>query len=283
MRLIDHLRAGGSSSREARALLDSGKVWLHGVPTRDGGREVDPAHVAVRPNAPRITVGRDVSIVWRDPRLAVVVKPAGMLAVPAPKRRETNVLAEVGRIAGAALPVHRLDEGTSGLMLVAFDAEAQEALKAQLEAHTVERRYLALAAGVLRRSPVTVDTTLVRDRGDGLRGSGAPGASGGKRAVTHLRTVEVLGRSSLVEATLETGRTHQVRIHCAEQGCPILGDALYGGRGVARAAPRVALHAYVLAFAHPGTGEALRFEIPLADDLEGLRRRLAEDAERPRR
>lgn len=274
-RLIDHLRSQGMSNREARAALSSGKVWVGGVPTADAGRTVDPATVEVRPRSPRITVGRDLVLLWRDDHLAVVWKPSGMLAVPAPRRRETNVLAEVGRILGTVFPVHRLDEGTSGLMMVARTAEAQQAVKDLLERHEVERRYLALVAGRLAKATMRVESNLVRDRGDGLRGTGE---GEGRRAVTNLRAVGSFGRCTLVEATLETGRTHQVRIHLTEQGCPLLGDRLYAPRHVASRAPRLALHSTVLGLQHPITQAPLRFEATLADDLAGLARRLRDEA-----
>jgi 23S rRNA pseudouridine1911/1915/1917 synthase len=116
----------------------------------------------------------------------------------------------------------------------------------------------------------TVRNTLVRDRGDGLRGSGP----GGKPAATHFKRVELLRGATLVEARLETGRTHQVRIHLAELGHPVLGDRLYGPR-VANAAPRLALHAWRLAFKHPFGGKEVKVEVPLADDMDRLRRDLA--------
>src|SRR5690606_28741090 len=110
-------------------------------------------------------------------------------------------------------------------------------------------------------------------RGDGLRGSGDPADPEARRALTHLERIEILGRkASLVSARLETGRTHQVRIHLAELGHPVLGDHLYG-RGAGPLAPRLALHAHRLALRHPVTGERLSFEAPLADDLERLRRK----------
>ena len=264
MRLLDHLKAQGLSNKDARAALTSGKVWVDAIPTADGGREVEPETVELRMQSPRLQVGRDPVILWKDDHLAVIWKPSGMLSVPAPRRTETNVLEVCGRILGRALPVHRLDEGTSGLMMTARTTEAQVALKDLLEQHAVERRYLALVQGRLREDPITVRSNLVRDRGDGLRGTGE---GPGKEAVTHLRTVSRHGPQSLLEAQLETGRTHQVRIHCAEQGCPLLGDPLYAPRGVGSRGPRLALHAAVLGFTHPLTGEALRFEAPLADDL----------------
>lgn len=271
MRLIDHLKTLGLSNREARARLDSGKVWLNGVPTADPGREVDPAQVELRPQAPRVTVGRDPIILWRDAHLAVVWKPARMLSVPAPKRKESNLLVEVGRVLGTVFPVHRLDEQTSGLIMVARSEPCQTGLKALLEAHEVERRYLAIVDGHLSESEQLIRSNLVRNRGDGKRGTGT---GEGKLAITHIQRLRAIGPGSLVLATLQTGRTHQVRIHLAEAGHPILGEPLYASRAIAQRSPRLALHATVLGFDHPITGESLRFEAPLADDLEQLCRDL---------
>jgi len=277
IRLVDHLKTLGMSNREARAAMGSGKVWVGGIPMADAGREIEPDQVSVRNQAPRIQVGRDLVVLYRDPHLAMLWKPPRMLSVPAPRRAETNVLAEAGKVLGSVLAVHRLDEGTSGLMMTARTAAAQAGLKDLLESHDVERRYLAIVQGRMLPGERTVSTTLIRNRGDGLRGSG----EGGKPAVTHLRMVEAVGNCSLVEATLQTGRTHQVRIHLSESRHPVLGDSLYGGQGVGRRAPRLALHAWVLGFVHPITGESKRFTAPLADDLELLRRQLKEPRHRP--
>ncbi|MCC6749973.1 MAG: RluA family pseudouridine synthase [Deltaproteobacteria bacterium] len=277
LRLIDHLRALGYANRAARDLLETGKVAYHGVPTADGGRQVDPARVVISPSAPRLRPNRDLAVVFHDRHLAVVYKPPGMLAVEAPgRRREGSVVGQVRRLFGAGHAVHRLDEPTSGLMMVALTEASQREIKEILFRHEVRRVYLALVSGHFPAAPFTVATQLVRDRGDGLRGSDADGDDEqGKEAVTHFRLVERLGRrASLVEATLETGRTHQVRIHLSERGFPILGDRLYGPRGRELPAERLALHAAELGLRHPVSGEALHFEAPLADDLEQLRRRL---------
>ena len=269
--MLDHVVATGVSGRQAREMLKTGKVWYRGVPTADVGRDIDPTAVEIRPRSPRIVVGRDPVVVFKDETLAVVWKPAEMLAVPAQGRRdEGSVSAIVGRILGSALVVHRLDEGTSGLMLFARETRMQEALKSLFERHEIERRYLAIVAGDTAEA-YTVDTILTRDRGDGLRGSGDEG----KRAITHFRRIERLQGASLVEARLETGRTHQVRIHSAEHGQAILGDPLYASPTNRGRSPRLALHAAVLGFAHPKTNVKHRFEAPLADDLEALRRSLA--------
>jgi len=280
VRLLDHLAALGLRSNAAREALRSGKVKLDGVPVADGGRMVDPAGVRLDPNSPRIVVGRDAAVLWFDPHLAVVWKPPHMLSVPAPGRNDTeNVLRFVGSRLGHAFPVHRLDEETSGLMLVARTVQSQEALKALLEAHEVERVYLALVRGHFPIGPAReVRSMITRDRGDGLRGSLRPGAPpyDAKLAVTWLERVDVCGRVSIVQAKLETGRTHQVRIHLAEAGFPVLGDPLYADRAAQRLSQRLALHAHRIAFTHPVTRQPIRFDAPLADDLEILRRRLVE-------
>ncbi len=276
-RLIDYLRSLPLTNREARDLMDTGKVMYCGIPTADGGREVDVARVTVQRNAARIQPGRDLAIVYRDAHMVVVYKPAGMLSVSAIGRRDAKtVIGVVRHFLGAAFPVHRLDESTSGLMMVALTEECQRSIKEILFHHHVERGYLALVAGMFPKTPCTVRTQLVRNRGDGLRGSTEEGDEDGAReAVTHFTLREHLGRNaSLVEARLETGRTHQVRIHLSEKGYPILGDDLYAPPGAMRAAPRLALHAYKLGITHPFTGEVLAFEAPLADDLEALRRLL---------
>lgn len=278
-RLSAVLGEHGLSGAAMKRALRSGKVSVHGVPVSDGGRVVDPATVRVDLAAPKITVGRDVAFVHHDAHLAVVWKPAGMLSVTAPSRRqETTLIGAVGRKLGKVFVVHRLDEQTSGLMLVARTEEAQEALKGALEARSITRRYLAIVDGHCRAEPWTVDSWLVRDRGDTRRGSvpeGEPVPEGAQQAVSHFRRLEVLRRrASLVEVRLESGRTHQVRIHADDSGHPVLGDPLYGGHRITRRAPRLALHAASLSLVHPVTGEPLSFQAPLADDLEILRRTL---------
>ncbi|MCB9759796.1 MAG: hypothetical protein H6739_08125 [Alphaproteobacteria bacterium] len=284
-RLFDHLLTLLPARKDARTALRSGKVAVRGVPTADGGRLVDPAEVSVNPRAPRITPGRDLAVVFRDDHFAVVYKPAGMLAVPAPGRnQEPDVIGVAARILGRAMPVHRLDEQTSGLMLVARTERARAALIEQLTAHRIERRYLALVRHQFPAKPLRIETMLLRNRGDGLRGSvDAHPALEARRpphqrpvvAITHARRVELLPRDvSLVECRLETGRTHQVRIHLAERGFPVLGEPLYAPRRVRLAAPRLALHSSVLGLEHPATGQALRWDAPLDDTLEILRRQL---------
>ena len=270
VRLIDYLRSQGLSSAQAKKKLSSGKIFFQGVPSSDPGRMVSPHDVEVRSNAPRHHPGRDPVVLFRDDHLIVVVKPSGMLSVPAPRRREQNLQAWIGQRFGRTLAVHRLDEPTSGVMMFARTARAQQAIKSLLEEHAVERRYLAIVYGRVPDKPRRMETTLIRNRGDGLRGSGP----GGRRAVTHLQLKERLEWASLIEAQLETGRTHQVRIHLAELRHPVLGDHLYGRR----AEHRMALHAYKLVFQHPIEAKEMSFVAPLPDDLAQLRRKLLRGA-----
>ncbi len=255
--LAEVLREQGHDLREARKLAGQGRVWLGHTPVTDMGREVDEREVRVLMSRPAHAPGRDAAVVVHDDRLAVVYKPSGLLSVPAPGRREPSVLSQVSRWLGHALAVHRIDEGTSGLLLVARDVGAQLDLKNQLEAHSVERRYLALVRGRFPGGEKRVDAPLGR-MGDGRRGI----VAGGKPAITRLRAVDTCGDVSVVEARLETGRTHQVRLHLAHLGFPILGDDLYGGARFAR----LALHAHVIGFRHPA-GDTRRYVSPLPDEL----------------
>jgi 23S rRNA pseudouridine1911/1915/1917 synthase len=287
MRLSDHLKHLGLSSTEAKRAMRSGKVFLHGIPTADAGRDVQPFQVEYRPDAPKLTPGRDLVIVYKDPHLVVIWKPSGLLSVPAGKAGgHLNVVGLVGKLTrGEALAVHRLDQDTSGLMMVARTRAAQEALKAQLEVHSVERCYMALVLGKTEHQRWTVSNHLVEDRGDGLRGSieGKP-SHFSKHAKTHFSQLERVGRRvNLVEARLETGRTHQVRIHLSEGAKPILGDKRYGSSSSVRMADRLCLHAAVLGLDHPVSGERMRFTSALPDDMEQIRRSFIFEHKNPTR
>jgi 23S rRNA pseudouridine1911/1915/1917 synthase len=177
---------------------------------------------------------------------------------------------------GPILAVHRIDRDTSGLVVFARTPEAEAALGKQFRAHTIGRRYLAITRG--KPAEGRVESWLIRDRGDGRRGSGPLGE--GQRAVTHVRVLEQLGPCCLVECRLETGRTHQVRIHLDEAGAPLAGERVYdrplNGPPAPdlSASPRVALHAAYLGFKHPATGAWVEWESPLPADLAAVVRRL---------
>jgi 23S rRNA pseudouridine1911/1915/1917 synthase len=186
------------------------------------------------------------------------------------------IAARTGGKPGQVRAVHRLDKETSGLVVFARSVEAERHLGGQFRAHSVERTYLAVVRG--RAQTARIESWLVSDRGDGRRGSGPSGE--GQHAVTHVRVVEELGDCTLVECRLETGRTHQVRIHLGEAGTPLCGERVYDrplngrphsdGSGIGR----VALHAATLGLEHPTTGQRLRWTAPLPADVEALVRRL---------
>jgi 23S rRNA pseudouridine1911/1915/1917 synthase len=157
--------------------------------------------------------------------------------------------------------VHRLDRDTSGLLVVALDYEAYEGLRDAMRRHAVVRTYLALVAGSPAMPTGTVDAPIGRDPGRPTRMRVVPE---GRSARTHYRVVTEFDGTTLLEVTLETGRTHQIRVHLASIGLPVVGDGVYG---TASRAPRVFLHAAALAFDHPVTGERLEVESPLPEDL----------------
>ena len=266
----------GFVSSEIKSLLQNGKVFLQGMPTMDGRREIKSKDLEVHPNAPRVRPGRDPVLLYRDDDLAVVIKPAGYLSVRATHRhKDPNIMGFVYGMCGNALPVHRLDEETSGLMVVALNEKSQERLKNQLEKREVSRRYWAISSGWMTKKQ-SVENMLFRNRGDGLRGQRSDGGQfskdDGKKAISHFQPLEKLQGGTLIQCTLETGRTHQIRIHLNDLGHTVLGDSIYGTPRIAARSKRLALHAFSLSFKHPKTQEEMLFRIPLPDDLEKLRR-----------
>ncbi len=208
-------------------------------------------------------------IVFSDDRLAVIDKPAGLVVHPAPGHRGETLVSVLGELlAGGESErpgiVHRLDRDTSGLMLVARDDEAHRRLAAMIKRHDVERTYLALVRGALRSRTGTIDAPLGRDHRApekrAVRGRGA------RPARTHFTALEVLPSDTLVEARLETGRTHQIRAHFAAIGHPIAGDDRYGG-GERHGLKRQFLHSARLGLTHPFSDERLEYESELPGDL----------------
>ena len=282
--LARHL-AGEAISRSAIGrYCDEGRVRVRGVVSRASAkvREGDVLEVDVPPPEPSTAVPQEIplTIVYEDRDVMVVDKPAGLVVHPAKGHADGTLVNAV--LFHATVDdedtlrpgiVHRIDKDTSGLLVVAKTPPAREGLIAQFRAHTVQRSYVALTDGV-PPDGVTYDTWYDRHPVHRMRFS-SRGISG-KRAVTHVRVIEPLagGRAAWVRCTLETGRTHQIRVHLADAGHPLLGDALYGRRpldlrvrAVAEALGRQALHAEVLGFVHPVTGAALRFTSALPEDL----------------
>ncbi|MFQ3593697.1 MAG: RluA family pseudouridine synthase [Gemmataceae bacterium] len=291
------VRMPGVSWSRIKALIDARRVTVRGELCRDPARrlkEGDVVELLARPLPPPRSP-EEMVLRHLDEHLVVVEKPAGMNTVRHPaelqwtqRRKELSptlqdlVPAAIARRTGHRGPrlrvVHRLDKETSGLLVFARSVAAESGLGKQFHAHTVVRRYLAIVWG--HPSDGVIRSTLVRDRGDGRRGSG----EGGKLAVTHVETVEDLGSYSLVRCRLETGRTHQIRIHLSEQGHPVAGDKVYHLRadGVelpdGSGASRLMLHAAELGFTHPITGETLHWEMGLPSDMQQLLARLRKGA-----
>jgi 23S rRNA pseudouridine1911/1915/1917 synthase len=215
----------------------------------------------------------ELRIVHLDEALAVVDKPAGLVVHPAPSHTGPTLVDELaGILGGGGDPerpgiVHRLDKGTSGLLVVARTDEAHAALQAQVQAREVERIYLALAGGRLASRTGTIDAPIGRAQRQRHRMAVSGAAS--RQARTHFTVLELLPRETYLEAKLETGRTHQIRAHFAAIGHPLTGDGTYGG---ARRydLQRQFLHAHRLAFDHPLSGERLAFESPLPGDLAAV-------------
>ena len=278
------------------AWVKSGDVLLDGATVRPreavrGGQEV----VLTATLEPQVSAGPEdipLSVLYEDAEVLVIDKPAGLVVHPgAGNHTGTLVNALLFRDPSiAAVPragiVHRLDKDTSGVMVVARTLQAQAALVAQLSAREVHRQYLAVVVGALV-SGGTVAAPIDRHPRDRLR---MAVRDDGREATTHYRLQERFRAHTALECRLETGRTHQIRVHMAHLKHPIVGDPLYGGplklpRGASdelatalRGFKRQALHAQVLEFAHPATGEPVRCEAPLPDDLQALLRELRTDA-----
>jgi 23S rRNA pseudouridine1911/1915/1917 synthase len=209
-------------------------------------------------------------IVYSDAALAVVEKPAGLVVHPAPSHEGPTLVSELGELLGGGGDperpgiVHRLDKGTSGLLVVARSDAAHAALQEAVRERRVERVYLALAGGRLATRTGTIDAPIGRAQRQRHRMAVSGAAS--RQARTHFEVQELLGRETYLEARLETGRTHQIRAHFAAIGHPLTGDGTYGG-AMRYGLGRQFLHAHRLAFDHPETGAPLRFESPLPADL----------------
>ncbi len=210
-------------------------------------------------------------ILHLDDDLAVVDKPAGLVVHPAPSHSGPTLVSELEEVLGGGGDperpgiVHRLDKGTSGLLVVARTDEAHAALQAQVKRREVERVYLALAGGRLASRTGTIDAPIGRASRQRHRMAVAGAAS--REARTHFTVLELLSAETYLEARLETGRTHQIRAHFAAIGHPLSGDTTYGGEE-RHGLERQFLHAHRLAFTHPVSGERLELTSPLPPDLE---------------
>ena len=267
----------------AKRQIASGKVFVDGARvTAIDHRLAAGQRVEIRVNAPRPRdPAREGVLAYDDAHVVVIDKPAGVSSVPY-EDRETGTAMDLIRGAwrrmgkpATEVPlhvVHRIDRATSGLLMFAKTKRAELGLAAQLRAHAMERTYLCVAHGVVASR--RIESQLVPDRGDGLRGS-TTRAGQGKRAVTHVVAREALRGATLCEVQLETGKTHQIRIHLAEAGHPLVGEPVYirDHEGAGRRAipsPRLMLHAATLGFEHPVTGERIALSAPPPTDFRAV-------------
>lgn len=267
------------------ALRIGGKLATDASSKKFAGQEFELSVPAPRPDKAE---AQDISleIVFEDQHLIVVDKPAGLVVHPAAGHTDGTLVnallhhchGNLSGIGGVQRPgiVHRIDKDTSGLLVVAKSDAAHEGLARLFATHDIERRYFAIVSGVPAPPAGTVRTQIGRSTTNRKKMAVLP-ENKGKHAITHYRLVESFGKTALVECRLETGRTHQVRVHMAHIGHPLIGDATYSNRqNPYRIGPnrskfeRQALHAASLGFIHPVTGETLRFESRLPEDMQLL-------------
>ncbi|MHA7819286.1 MAG: RluA family pseudouridine synthase [Erythrobacter sp.] len=292
---LDKALADATDLSRARiqALIADGKVEVDAAPATSASTKVAAGvtfRITLPPAAEAEASPQDIplNVVYEDEHLIVVDKPAGMVVHPAagnPDGTLVNALlhhcaGQLSGIGGVARPgiVHRIDKDTSGLLVVAKSDAAHEGLAAQFAEHSVHRRYLAVCGGHPRPSQGTIDERLGRSDSNRKKMAVLPkNSSRGKHAITHYKVIERLDSSALIECRLETGRTHQVRVHCASIGHALLGDPLYGRTPKPLKAlisrlrfARQALHAGELGFRHPVSGQNLRFSSDLPPDMGEL-------------
>ncbi len=256
----------GLSRRKARAVIDIGGVFVDKTRVKVAGRIVRAGQMievniggaitraAETPLAPRI--------VHVDDHIIIVDKPAGLVTAPTPEASRGDLLDQLSREYGEVFLVHRIDLPTSGLLVFARNRAANKLLGDAFKLHDVDREYRAVVVGSVAAQ--TIDAPI-----------------DSKRAVTHIVPLETLANATLIRATLETGRTHQIRIHLASIGHPVCGDRTHGGeaeRAFLPRPPRLFLHAAILGFVHPATGERVRWEAPLPPELASWLERLRPSA-----
>ncbi len=279
------------SRERLKALIRSGAVEADNGPVRDPATKVrgeEAYRVAVPEPEPAHNAPQDIplTIVFEDDHLLVVDKPAGLVVHPAAGNFDgtlVNALLHhcaggLSGIGGVARPgiVHRIDKDTSGLLVVAKTDVAHEGLARQFAAHSIDRRYLAIVNGVPRAAQGTVDAALARSAANRKKIAIVEGGRG-KRAVTHWKRLKPLEDAALIECRLETGRTHQVRVHMAAIGHPLLGDPVYGRAGKTHGKllkelgfHRQALHAAELGFTHPVSKHRMSFSSAMPPDMQEL-------------
>lgn len=281
--LVDALEADVSRSQVQQWIKD-GHVQVNGTTCKGSYKLVEGDRIEVTIPEPEVLDARpediSLSVVYEDSDVIVINKPRGMVVHPAPGHASGTVVnallhhcKDLSGINGVLRPgiVHRIDKDTSGLLMAAKNDLAHGSLAAQLKDHSVTRRYLAVVHGNIPHDQGTVDAPIGRDAGD--RKLFTVTHKGSKHAVTHFAVLERFGDFSMLELKLETGRTHQIRVHMKYIGHPLVGDPAYG-RPKDHEMRGQALHAAVLGFVHPRTGEYLEFQAPMPEDMEQLLKRL---------
>lgn len=262
-------------------LIEQGLVLVNGKPVRasfrvQAGDQVvvnipPPADLEIRPQ------DINLSVVYEDQDVIVINKPAGMVVHPAAGNYEGTLVnallahcRDLSSIGGVTRPgiVHRLDKDTSGLLVAAKNDLAHQSLTQQIKERKVNRRYLALVHGTVKEEEGRVEAAVGRHPVE--RKKMAVVKRGGRPAVTHYRVMERFGQYSLIEARLETGRTHQIRVHMAYLGHPVVGDPIYSPRRPTLGMEGQALHAFALGFSHPRSGQYLEFQAPLPPRFDEL-------------
>ena len=303
-RVDKRLAAGLTNLSRGRiqALIAEGRVTRDGIPVIDGSAkaQVGTYRFDIPPPTSAIPLPQDIplTVLYEDAHLIVIDKPPGIAMHPAPGNETGTIVnallhhcgASLSGIGGVARPgiVHRIDKETSGVVVAAKTDAAHQGLSALFAAHDIERVYVAFTRGAPHPAKGTIEGSIARSSHD--RKKMALVKSGGRHAITHYRVVAAFGPqekplAARVACQLETGRTHQIRVHLASRGTPCLGDPVYGSGGpsaTVRTAmeevglTRQALHAAVLGFVHPVTGETLRFESPLPADMARLEQLLGQ-------
>jgi 23S rRNA pseudouridine1911/1915/1917 synthase len=285
--------ATGLSRARVQGLIDEGRVDVAGKTATAASMKVaegTPFRIIISAAMPAQAAAEIIplNVAYEDAHLIVVDKPAGMVVHPAVGNITGTLVnallhhcrGQLSGINGVARPgiVHRIDKDTSGLLVVAKSDAAHEGLAVQFAAHTVHRRYIAVTAGHPSPATGTINARVGRSDSDRKKMTVLPNISSrGKTAITHYKVLERLNEAAVIECRLETGRTHQVRVHCASIGHPLLGDPAYG-RTPKSLRPvlerlgfaRQALHAAELGFVHPVTGENIRFSSDIPQDMAEL-------------
>ncbi len=276
------------SRNAVQRMIREGDLLLNGRETQAKAKLKEGDEISITPPPPALTdiVPQDIpiDIVWQDKDIAVINKPKGMVVHPAagnPDGTLVNALMyhikDLSGVGGEVRPgiVHRIDRMTSGLLVVAKNDEAHNFLSNELKTHAVSRVYYALCDGNFREDSGTVDAPIARSQSDRKR---MAVAEGGRNAVTHWQVLERFGDVTFLKLELETGRTHQIRVHMAYIKHPIIGDEVYGRAKNKLGLVGQALHAGELRLTHPSTGESMRFTAPLPEDFQNALDKLRRSA-----